>query len=663
MRCFSFVDLACCNQAMILSVAVQNADQYATARPMAIRACRAKFATRYDAFVQDDDVAALCPTPNHNIIQTSVSLGESSSPRDNEFGNEYPLEAPEIPGIPAGDIEAGQNYRGLLKDMKDLVGGTYSFSFSAPASYGFTSSSIVSNAYPDHWTGTGGYNFNTEIREIVVSGNYSGNWTAARSDILFFNNTECVAYMNDSIKSDREELCVSYNEAGTSDWAVDLLEFLDGSDGGVAGEFPVDYKYAIDTTTIATSLIQPFRIQSMADPLSVTASVLAIVTAAIQSTNSLKETVSRYRERDKTLHRLQDELEDLIKILKTLETIQVLEHSMLSLLQGPISRCTQVCYDFESSMKRFHGKTKVGFRDWTKLEFMKGNINDFMEALIGYKSTIAIGLGIITLQASKISQQVLEEYSEMIKDTTYNLQLHLQRIDDKMALLGGEMANTSDTGTDLKDERAVTAQCLRICEDAKSYLESLIAREPSLQQNPPRKPPQDARLVFEAQQMTRKAMESYRDNLVETIGRLRERLENLAPSADTERSRLQNDIEISKQCLEVCKIASHEVANQKIHTIGEAIAEEDSDQMVVTTLADLFDVRKASSRGRSAQLVGSMTDETLRQISEDRYGSRFGALSERRPWEKINSFLPHQQGKNVRAPGVEEKNSKAFANE
>ncbi|KEY74414.1 hypothetical protein S7711_04456, partial [Stachybotrys chartarum IBT 7711] len=565
MRCFSFVGLACCNQAMILSVAVQNADQYATARPMAIRACRAKFATRYDAFVQDDDVAALCPTPNHNIIQTSVSLGESSSPSDNEFGNEYPL-------------EAGRQLSTRSMHRKHLPPRT-------------------------SWL--------LHIHSLPSLGAGRGS----------------------------------------------------GSDGGVAGEFPVDYKYPIDTTTIATSLIQPFRILSMADPLSVTASVLAIVTAAIQSTNSLKETVSRYRERDKTLHRLQDELEDLIKILKTLETIQVLEHSMLSLLQGPISRCTQVCYDFESSMKRFHGKTKVGFRDWTKLEFMKGNINDFMEALIGYKSTIAIGLGIITLQASKISQQVLEEYSEMIKDTTYNLQLHLQRIDDKMALLGGEMANTSDTGTDLKDERAVTAQCLRICEDAKSYLESLIAREPSLQQNPPRKPPQDARLVFEAQQMTRKAMESYRDNLVETIGRLRERLENLAPSADTERSRLQNDIEISKQCLEVCKIASHEVANQKIHTIGEAIAEEDSDQMVVTTLADLFDVRKASSRGRSAQLVGSMTDETLRQISEDRYGSRFGALSERRPWEKINSFLPHQQGKNVRAPGVEEKNSKAFANE
>lgn len=135
----------------------------------------------------------------------------------------------------------------------------------------------------------------------------------------------------------------------------------------------------------------------MADPLSVTASVLAIVTAAIQSINALKDTVQRYKERDKTLQRLQDELQDLIKILKALEDVQALEASMLSLLQGPVSRCAQICHEFESSMKRFHSKTEIGFRDWAKLEFMKGSINDFIDALAGYKATISIGLGIINM--------------------------------------------------------------------------------------------------------------------------------------------------------------------------------------------------------------------------------------------------------------------------
>lgn len=91
----------------------------------------------------------------------------------------------------------------------------------------FTGSPIVSNAYPSRCTSTGGYISNAEIGEIVASGNYNRKWTAAGSDILVFNDTEWVAYMNDSIKSDREELYASYNMAGTSDWAVDLLEFLE----------------------------------------------------------------------------------------------------------------------------------------------------------------------------------------------------------------------------------------------------------------------------------------------------------------------------------------------------------------------------------------------------------------------------------------------------
>jgi hypothetical protein len=41
---------------------------------------------------------------------------------------------------------------------------------------------------------------------------------------------------------------------------------------------------------------------------------------------------------------------------------------------------------------------------------------------------------------------------------------------------------------------------------------------------------------------------------------------------------------------------AHEVTNQKIRTVGEAVAEEDGDQVVFTTLADLFDVRKAFLR-------------------------------------------------------------------
>ncbi|KAH8802941.1 hypothetical protein F5884DRAFT_903547 [Xylogone sp. PMI_703] len=411
----------------------------------------------------------------------------------------------------------------------------------------------------------------------------------------------------------------------------------------------------------------------MADPLSIGASVLAVVTAAVQSTKSLYETVKRFKDRDKTLRRLQDELEDLANILSSLTQVITVETSMLELLQGPIDRCNQVCREFEQSMKVFSKNSKTGFRDWTKMEFMRGDINQFIDTIAGYKSTISVGLGTITIHTSKVSHQVLQEYNEMIQDTAYNLKVHLQRIDEKIARFPVEDTNSSNVEIDLKDEKAVTKQCLRICEDAKSYIESLEDRESSLLQEARRDSrDDDVGSYFEAQLLTRKALDENRESFSDIIGHLRGRLESLLlngnPKHDNERLRLQEDINISKQCLEVCKVAS-EVSNRKIHRVGEAIADGESDQVVVTTLADLFDVKKALSKGHSAQLVGSMMDETLRHLTEKRYNSRFGALATS-PADQPSVFEAQkskhssssQTSNNESSPGPGTRYNRAFPN-
>ena len=138
----------------------------------------------------------------------------------------------------------------------------------------------------------------------------------------------------------------------------------------------------------------------MADPLSITASLLAVIAAAMQSTKSLYETVKRFKDRNKTLRRLQDELKDLTNILDSLAQVTNAEQSMLTLLQGPIERCSQVCREFEQSMEGFGGKSKTGFRDWTKMEFMRGDMNEFIDTIAGYKSTISVGLGTITMSVA-----------------------------------------------------------------------------------------------------------------------------------------------------------------------------------------------------------------------------------------------------------------------
>ncbi|KAJ5166219.1 uncharacterized protein N7482_005000 [Penicillium canariense] len=382
----------------------------------------------------------------------------------------------------------------------------------------------------------------------------------------------------------------------------------------------------------------------MADPLSITASVLAVINAAVLSTKSLYEAISRFKVRDKTLRRLQSELQDLTRILDSLKQVADAEAAMLELLQGPIDRCSQVCHEFEESMESFWRKSKTGIRDWTKMEFMRGDINEFIDIISGYKSTISVGLGTITIHTAKVSQQVLKDYNEMIQDTVYNLEVHLHRIDEKMARFAMDEISASDSSIGLKDEKEVTQQCLRICEDARSYIESLSNRESSLLQEGPQNVNDDGQSYFEAQLLTRQALDKNRNSFAAIIDQLRTRLESLVlkndPGDENERSRLLNDINTSKQCLEVCKVAS-EVSTQKIYRIGEVIADGESDQVVVTTLADLFDIKKALSQGNSAQLVGSMSEDALLHLAEKRYASRFGALPQKPGYiEAVSTRVP-----------------------
>ena len=230
----------------------------------------------------------------------------------------------------------------------------------------------------------------------------------------------------------------------------------------------------------------------------------------------------------------------------------------------------------------------------------------------------------------------------MIQDTVYNLEVHLQRIDQKTAQFSIENTNTSDISINLNDEREVTKQCLRVCEDARSYIESLTVRESSLLQDVPHNDAgNDTPNCFEAQMLAHQALNENQNSFAEISDRLRERLLSQVLGGDSmndeERLRLQEDINISKQCLEVCKVAT-EASRQKTYRIGEVVANGDSDQVVVNTLADLFDIKKAQSTDNSAQLVGSMTEEALRHLTEKRYNSRFGALaSDSNPAEAVNS--------------------------
>jgi GH18 family chitinase len=91
----------------------------------------------------------------------------------------------------------------------------------------FTGSSRVSNAAKGRCTQTGGYISNAEIDEIIATGKVTKHWKEAGSNILVYNSTEWVAYMDEEIKATRSKFYDSYNFARTADWAVDIQEFVE----------------------------------------------------------------------------------------------------------------------------------------------------------------------------------------------------------------------------------------------------------------------------------------------------------------------------------------------------------------------------------------------------------------------------------------------------
>lgn len=144
----------------------------------------------------------------------------------------------------------------------------------------------------------------------------------------------------------------------------------------------------------------------MAETLGVVGSLLTIATSGVQSTRSLKGAIERYKTRDSNLRRLLEETADAERVLSALRDMLAaarpqpaldIHTSIVTLLREPIERCSEVCKKFEIAMEQFSKKSSTGFLDWAKMEFMKGDINQFLDTVAGYKATISVGLGVLTM--------------------------------------------------------------------------------------------------------------------------------------------------------------------------------------------------------------------------------------------------------------------------
>ncbi|KAJ5538484.1 hypothetical protein N7494_007963 [Penicillium frequentans] len=258
---------------------------------------------------------------NRDTLITNVVDFISNNDLDGvDFDWEYPGE-PDIPGIPAGSSDDGDNYLAFLKGLRDALPDDKTISIAAPASYWYLKqfpiseiadvvSYIIYMTYDLHgtwdlgdgwaqdgcpagdclfshvnltetmwslsmitkagvatnsvmvgvtsygrsfqmttagctdssctWsaageagecTQTAGYISKAEINQILDddSDAYSLFDSASDSNIVVYNETQWVGYMTTTTKSTRTSYYKTFNFAGTTEWAIDLEEFVPAS--------------------------------------------------------------------------------------------------------------------------------------------------------------------------------------------------------------------------------------------------------------------------------------------------------------------------------------------------------------------------------------------------------------------------------------------------
>ncbi|TLD16547.1 uncharacterized protein PgNI_01139 [Pyricularia grisea] len=356
----------------------------------------------------------------------------------------------------------------------------------------------------------------------------------------------------------------------------------------------------------------------MTDPLSTASGVVALVTFALQSSVTLHRTIRSLRSQEKDARALKDELADLTSVLETLlETIEGHPNIDFGSLALPLQRCGKTCQEYGeliAKCTRHSTSSRASLRDWITQRYLQGDINDFRNMLSGYKSTINIALANANIRFAAITPQVLEDYKDLILDTTLDLKEHLESLEEKVGDLQKSIPQDDEAEwAALSEEKESTEQGLKLCAQLSAQIEqfmSLSAENPQFSSRPSAHKHIKSGLgpVGASLQSLLLILQKHESSIKQQMEALR--VSGLHGDVTAQIESLEETKTAIRQCIHVVSDADETVREERRNVFADITMADDSYAFSVSTVGDLVTARGFHLSGRARHVGGQISDES-----------------------------------------------------
>lgn len=218
-----------------------------------------------------------------------------------------------------------------------------------------------------------------------------------------------------------------------------------------------------------------------------------------------------------------------------------------------------------------------------------------------------------------MTPRVLEDYKDLICDTTVDLKAHLASLEERVQSIGTGSLGGSPSGDDewmaMLEEKESTQQGLRICAQLSAQIEQL---EPTSTEHPQfMQRPSAHKYVKHGLSATKNSIDSlvarlqaHEDDINKQMEAMRS-ASPLSPSAATQLAALQETKESLHQCIKVVSEADKTLVVERRNIFEDITMVDNAYDFSVSTIGDLVTARRINLSGQARHVGGQISDESF----------------------------------------------------